>query len=135
MSTTPHFPVSVKGVLMIDGRVVLLRNERAEWELPGGRLEAGEDPAACVAREIREELAVEVEVAAILDSWLYEVLPGREVVIVTYGCRYRGGAVAMSDEHNDVGLFEPAEIDGLAMPEGYRRSIRAWADRVTARPP
>ena len=135
MSTAPRFPVSVKGVLFLDGRVVLLRNERAEWELPGGRLEAGEDPAVCVVREIDEELALEVEVAAILDSWLYEVLPGREVVIVTYGCRHLAGTVAMSDEHNAVGLFEIAEIDGLPMPEGYRRSIRAWAERVTARPP
>lgn len=128
MSTAPRFPVSVKGVLFLDGRVVLLRNEREEWELPGGRLEAGEEPAACVVREIREELAVEVEVAAILDSWLYEVLPGREVVIVTYGCRYIGGEIMRSGEHSDVGLFETAEIGGLAMPEGYRRSVRRWAE-------
>jgi len=31
--------VSVKGVLIIDGGVVLLRNERDEWELPGGRVD------------------------------------------------------------------------------------------------
>ncbi len=34
------FPVSAKGVLFEDGRVVLLENERRRWELPGGRLEA-----------------------------------------------------------------------------------------------
>ena len=33
-----HFPVSIKGVLVEAGRVVLLENERDEWELPGGRL-------------------------------------------------------------------------------------------------
>jgi hypothetical protein len=49
------FPVSVKGVVIRDGRVLLLRNERDEWELPGGKLELGEDPASCVAREITEE--------------------------------------------------------------------------------
>jgi GNAT superfamily N-acetyltransferase len=43
------FPVSVKGVLFESGRVVLLENERREWELPGGRLETGEDPATCLA--------------------------------------------------------------------------------------
>jgi 8-oxo-dGTP pyrophosphatase MutT (NUDIX family) len=36
-----QFPVSVKGVLFQRGTVVLLENERAEWELPGGRLEPG----------------------------------------------------------------------------------------------
>jgi hypothetical protein len=35
----------------------------------------------------------------------------------------------MSHEHSAVGLFELAEIDGLPMPEGYRRSIRDWHRR------
>ena len=48
------FPISVKGVVVRDGAVVLLRNERGEWELPGGRLERGEDPEGCVAREVAE---------------------------------------------------------------------------------
>jgi 8-oxo-dGTP pyrophosphatase MutT (NUDIX family) len=110
--------------------VVLLKNEREEWELPGGRLEAGEDPAACVAREIREELAIAVTVETLLDCWLYEVLPGQEVVIVTYGCRADGAAAPqLSAEHQAVGLFVLAEIDTLPMPEGYRRSIRSWAER------
>ena len=49
------FLVSVKGVTVQAGKVPLLENERAEWELPGGKLELGEDPAACVVREIGEE--------------------------------------------------------------------------------
>jgi 8-oxo-dGTP pyrophosphatase MutT (NUDIX family) len=126
----PRFPVSIKGVVFLGGRVVLLKNERDEWELPGGRLEAGEDPAACVAREIREELAIAVTVETLLDCWLYEVRPGREVVIVTYGCRADGiGAPQLSAEHQAVGLFTLAELDALPMPEGYRRSIRDWAER------
>jgi 8-oxo-dGTP pyrophosphatase MutT (NUDIX family) len=48
------FPVSVKGVLLGEEGVVLLENERREWELPGGRLEVGESPEECVVREIRE---------------------------------------------------------------------------------
>ena len=32
-----HFPVSVKGVVIREGKVILLRNERDEWELPGGK--------------------------------------------------------------------------------------------------
>ncbi|HEV7594077.1 MAG TPA: NUDIX domain-containing protein, partial [Gemmatimonadaceae bacterium] len=51
-----RFPVTVKGVLIRDGRVVLLRNEREEWELPGGKLELSESPEQCLAREIEEEL-------------------------------------------------------------------------------
>jgi mutator protein MutT len=126
----PVFPVSVKGVVFIGDRVVLLKNEREEWELPGGRLEAGESPPACVVREIREELAIDVVAIELLDCWLYEVRPGREVVVVSYGCRHEGdGAIRMSHEHNAVGLFEVAQLDALPMPDGYRQSIRRWNDQ------
>jgi ADP-ribose pyrophosphatase len=46
--------------VLADGRVLLLRQFRPAaagtlWEIPAGRLEAGEDPAACAARELAEE--------------------------------------------------------------------------------
>jgi hypothetical protein len=41
------------------------------------------------------------------------------------------GVVRMSHEHSAVGLFDVAEIDGLPMPEGYRRSIRDWRQRTS----
>src|SRR6516164_7968692 len=76
-----NFPVSIKGVLVEAGSVMLLENERDEWELPGGRLEPGEAPETCLVREFAEELGAGVEVARIIDCWLHEVLPQREVVI------------------------------------------------------
>jgi len=122
------YPVSVKGVFCApDGRVVLLKNEREEWELPGGRIEDGESPAACLAREVEEELGMRVSVGAPLDSYLFEVVPGRQVFIVTYACRLDGGFVpVLSHEHKEVGLFAADALpDNL--PEGYRASIAAWA--------
>jgi ADP-ribose pyrophosphatase YjhB (NUDIX family) len=79
-----NFPVSIKGVLVEAGRVMLLENDRDEWGLPGGRLESGEAPETCLAREFAEKLCAVVDVGSIIDSWVYEVLPGRGVVIVTY---------------------------------------------------
>jgi mutator protein MutT len=126
-----RFPVSIKGVVLLGGRVVLLKNERDEWELPGGKLEAGEDPDACLVREIAEELSIRVEVGQLLDCWRYEV-GGAEVVIVTYGCRTADRTVTRSAEHSAVGVFAIDAIDGLRMPEGYRRSIRAWQQLARA---
>ncbi len=124
---TPRFPVSVKGVVFVDGGVVLLRNERDEWELPGGKLEHGEDPADCLVREVGEELSIGVAAERILDCWRYEIAGRAEVVIVTYGCRaLEGKAPRLSAEHKAVGTFAIDEIEGLNMPEGYRRSIRDW---------
>jgi 8-oxo-dGTP pyrophosphatase MutT (NUDIX family) len=45
------WPVSVKGVLIRGAHTVPLKNERNEWELPGGRLDRGESPNECVVRE------------------------------------------------------------------------------------
>ncbi|MCM0018864.1 MAG: NUDIX domain-containing protein [Tagaea sp.] len=121
-----RFPVAIKGVVTVDGRVCLLFNERDEWELPGGKLEPGEDPQACLAREIDEELGLRATVGRILDSWLYRIRPGIEVVIVTYACDAPSGVVPrLSHEHKKLGLFAPGEVDALNMPEGYKASIRA----------
>jgi ADP-ribose pyrophosphatase YjhB (NUDIX family) len=55
-----------------DGRILLCRlTYKKEWDLPGGVVEVGEAPAAGLAREIREELGVEVEVGDLLTvNWL-----------------------------------------------------------------
>jgi 8-oxo-dGTP pyrophosphatase MutT (NUDIX family) len=125
------FPVSVKGVAVRDGRVLLLENERAEWELPGGKLELGEDPAECVVREIAEETGWEVTAGPVLDCWQYHIREGRDVVIVTYGCPVScTAAPTVSSEHKRAGLFTSAEIPALPMPAGYRRSIADWFARL-----
>lgn len=120
-----HFPISIKAVLLIEGEVALLRNEREEWELPGGKLETGEAPRICLAREVEEELAIPVIVATILDSWLYAIRPGLEVLIVTYLCLPAGGEITprLSEEHRELGLFTYRQIESLRMPAGYKASI------------
>ena len=126
-----RFPVTVKGVLIRAGRVVLLRNERDEWELPGGKLEVGESPEQCLVREIGEELQLEIEPESLLDSWVYTIVPGVHVVVLAYGCVEKsGGEAILSDEHLEMRWMPLAEVDGLRMPEGYQKSIKSWSGRM-----
>jgi 8-oxo-dGTP pyrophosphatase MutT (NUDIX family) len=132
MSDQPHlFPVSVKGVVVREGRVLLLKNERDEWELPGGKLDLGENPRDCVAREIAEEVGWRVTTGPVLDTWLYHIRPGVDVLIVSYGCHVSTDALpVVSHEHKEVGLFPCEEVAKLPMPDGYKASIAAWYDHL-----
>ena len=126
-----RFPVAVKGVVIRDGSVILLRNDRDEWELPGGKLELCESPEECLAREIAEELQLAIVPESILDSWLYCIVPGVHVVVIAYGCRETARRQAvLSDEHKELRWFPLAELDSLRMPGGYKASIKSWAARA-----
>ena len=122
-------PLSVKGVVIHDGSVLLLLNERGEWDLPGGRPDAGEDHRAALRREVREETGLEVEVGTAIDGHLFEVLPGRFVHILPFVCRLVGArVVVLSHEHLET-RWQPVgdlgeTIAGRRLPSGYLAAIR-----------
>lgn len=124
-------PVSIKGVVLREDQVLLLRNERQEWELPGGKIELGESPEECLAREVEEETGWPIRVAEVLDTWMYHIAQAKkDVFIVTYGCYLLSEVpVQVSPEHKEARLFGREEMESLPMPEGYKRSIRTWFTR------
>ena len=122
-----RFPVSVKGVVVRSGCVILLKNERQEWELPGGKLEPDETPEMCVTREIEEELQLRVAASRLLDSWVYAITEHVRVLVLTYGCSEREECDAvLSAEHKQLHWFPLAQVESLTMPAGYKTSIRTW---------
>lgn len=126
-----RFPVSVKGVVIRGGKVILVRNERDEWELPGGKLELSESPKECLAREIAEELQLAVDPESMIDAWTYTITPGVHVLVLAYGCSESSQAEAvLSAEHTELRWFALSEVDGLRMPDGYKRSIMSWSTRA-----
>ena len=115
----------------MDGQVLLLKNSRDEWELPGGRIDEGEDHAQTISREFAEELSLDVAVSAPIDSYLFEVIPGRHVFIVTYGCTLVGEFRPVSShEHTEHCLWPVERLSELKLPAGYRRSIERWANAI-----
>jgi 8-oxo-dGTP pyrophosphatase MutT (NUDIX family) len=90
------------------------------WSLPGGRIEAGEDAASAVVREMREELAISVTVGPLL--WVVENF-------------FAGGA----QRYHEVGLyFDTAvppdaglfDLDARHIGDEQGRKLEfAWFDR------
>jgi 8-oxo-dGTP pyrophosphatase MutT (NUDIX family) len=127
--------VSVKGVVERGGRYVLLKNERDEWELPGGKLEQGETIEDCLVREIEEELNLSTRVGRPLNNWVYFV-NGVHVLIITYALQILDERADMkvSREHKELRSFPLEEIAGLRMPDGYKQSIAAYVAHAGNRP-
>ena len=66
-----------------------------------------------------------------IDSYLFEVIPGRHVFIVTYGCSLVGEFQAtIRHEHSEHCLWPVERLSELKLPVGYRRSIEKWAKTI-----
>jgi 8-oxo-dGTP pyrophosphatase MutT (NUDIX family) len=76
----------VKCVLARDGEILLVRHtygDEDRWELPGGGVKRGEEPAAAARREVREELGIEVGDWTLLGD-LFERVDGRRDRLFCY---------------------------------------------------
>jgi 8-oxo-dGTP pyrophosphatase MutT (NUDIX family) len=128
-----RFPVSVKAVVEVDGRVPLPRNARCEWELPGGRLEAGEELEATAEREVLEELGLAVECRALIDAWTYRPRAptprswSSSTTVLSRTPADRADTLNWSSEHSDAQWFDVVSLAAVEMPELYKRSIRKAA--------
>ncbi len=106
----------VAGLIVGPDRRVLISQRRAdqalplEWEFPGGKVEAGEAPAAALARELHEELGIAVEVGRIWDV-LFHAYPAFDLVMLVYACRLLPGEVARAVEVADLAWLASDELD------------------------
>ncbi len=104
------------GIVSKDGRFLLQRRPAGGhmagyWEFPGGKLEPGESPADALAREMKEELAVEID--AVRPLWIVRyAYDDREVELHFLAARIASGEPAAL--HADaIGWFVPAEMPAL----------------------
>jgi len=96
-----------------------------------GPTKLSESPEQALTREFAEELQLMVYPESILDSWTYTIASGVHVLILTYGCSESSqGEAVLSDEHTELRWFPLADVDGLRMPDGYKKSIRSWSTRA-----
>lgn len=97
-----------------DGRV-LLTQRRADqamplkWELPGGKVEPGESPTAALARELSEELDVDVVVGRVWDV-LFHPYPEFDLLMLVYACTLVAGE---SPRCRDVEDLDWVEVGNL----------------------
>jgi len=122
-----RFAVSVKGVCVINGKVILLRTEQQEWDLPGGKLGWGESLETALQREVSEELGITVVVQHIVAATRRRIRQSFPitVVVLIYRCHTLAteADIQISSEHTAYGLFHPSELTELHLPSGYLSAI------------
>lgn len=109
----PDPKVAVGAAVVDAGRLLLVRRAlqpgRGLWSVPGGFLDAGEEPGDVAAREALEETGLVVETGALLGAY-GRGDGGRADVFLLYAGRPVGGVLAPGDDADRVGWFGP---DGL----------------------
>lgn len=131
--TVPFQVIGVGVVLDADGRVLI--DQRLPegllgglWEFPGGKQEPGEAIAATIARELREELAIEVQVGEELIC-LEHAYSHKRLRFVVHLCRWSSGE-PQPLASQQVRWVRPEQLADFPFPAANARIIAALQDRL-----
>lgn len=119
-----RFGVSIKGILEHNGKLLLRKNERHEYELLGGRLEKGDSSAQQrLITEFIEESGIGIEVLEHREPWLYEI-GLKNIIIVPFVCNALNVPDTLVDEDGGtLHWVSAAEAAASFMPQGYKDTI------------
>jgi mutator protein MutT len=91
------------------------------WEFPGGKREEGETFEECLVRELREELAIEVEVGELVES-LTHAYPEKTVTLKFFHCRWKANEPQAID-CEDLRWVTAAELNDYEFPAADARLL------------
>ncbi len=130
--------IGVKAIIEKDNKILLLKRSEKyehltdEWDIPGGRINFGEEPEEGLKREIEEEtgLALE-EIKEILDVSTVFKNEEKQIVRITYLCTVKEGKDNISNEHTEMQWLEKEEIKELEFKDKILKKIM---EKITPQP-
>lgn len=130
-SENPVVEVVVGVVARADGRFLVRPREgdpamAGLWELPGGKVAPGEDPAAALAREVAEETGLAVRVVGPPIVALCHAYPDRRIALAAYRCAPLGERPPPPRSR----WVTPDEYRALPIPEANGAIVAAIEDAI-----
>ncbi len=130
----PKYPLAGVGAVIFWGDRVLLIQRGQEpacgkWSVPGGLVEVGEKLHETVAREVREEVGLEIEVvalAAVLNRIIRDSLGRVEYhyLLLDFVCLARDHHPAPASDVTDCAFVPLDAIESYPLTEGTAQVIR-----------
>ncbi|MDO4740822.1 MAG: NUDIX hydrolase [Eubacteriales bacterium] len=121
MSAEHMFVVRVTGVLIEDGKILLVQqklSEKRNWSLPGGKLECGETLEQGLVREMKEETGLDVEI----DRLMYVCdanASGNRLLHITFLLKRTNGSLQLHTNEFDENPINDVRFVPLSEPEDY----------------
>lgn len=127
-------PVSAKAVILSRGKVLLLKQPNGRWDLPGGKLDKGEDIVDGLIREVKEETGLHVWPMKYLIAKTRRVKKNKDLLIITFLCStvapVKKKHIQLSREHKKFTFVEIPEALDLPMRNRHKKAIKAAEDFV-----
>lgn len=109
-----------------DGKILMMKDTKNHWELPGGSIDFGEDADVALKRELKEEMGLEPEyynIGQMIGNFkIVREFPDKHYhfLALVYRGELKVDDFKISDEHTEYGWFAISEILKLQMVEGYK---------------
>lgn len=99
------FRIAVKAFIVNKGKLLLVKRAEEDvqspaiWEIPGGRLELGEDPFIGLIREINEETGLYIDPVYLMNVRHFKRADGQIITMLIFFCKPKAGNIKLSEEH------------------------------------